>query len=235
MSFLSRITDLILLSLVLISKEILFAGEERLIVISYVFLFVTMYFFMFATISSDFEYRTNIIKEELDSLFVSIINTIVLTKKFILNSNFIYFRLIKLYKALLLEYYYNIYYHFNLSQFKLLFLNFKISQMLVSSLKFVTKLNFSFKNYYILSLYKYNIGWLSSKKVLWNRTICDLSFKGNFGTTASSNLENDRKISEKNRPWFITMEDWFSLNNNFKYKYLFEFKDFKYSIYNSYN
>jgi hypothetical protein len=158
MSFLSRITDLILLSLVLIGKEILFAGEERLIVISYVFLFVMMYFFMSAAISSDFEYRSNIIKEELELIFVSIINTIASTKKLILNSNFIYFRLIKLYKALLLEYYYNIYYHFNFSQFKMLFLNFKISQMLVSSLNFVSKLNSAFRKHYILSLYKYNIG-----------------------------------------------------------------------------
>lgn len=166
MFLLSRYIDLVFVSLLLISKEVLFAGEERLIVISYMFLFVILYYFLSSAFTSDFEYRSSLIKEEIESILSLIIAVITSTRNLLLKSNYIYFRLIKLYRSLLLEYHYNIYYHFNYSNFKKLFLYYKITNMLHSSLSFVVTLNNTFLRNYIISLYKYNVAWFSSKKVL---------------------------------------------------------------------
>lgn len=233
MSILSRYIDLVFISLLLISKEVLFAGEERLIVISYMFLFVVLYYFLSSALTSDFEYRTNVIKEEIESILSLIISVITRTRNLLLKTNYIYFRLIKMYRSLLLEYHYNVYYHFNYSNFKKLFLYYKLTNMLESSLSFITQLNNAFIRSYMLSLYKYNVAWFSAKKVLWNRVFFDKNVNNNFLIKADSSLEASRKSDEKSRPWFVTEKDWFSLDENFKFKYLFNFKDFKYSIYNS--
>jgi hypothetical protein len=76
----------------LVTKEFVFFGEERLIVFSYLALFLGLFYLFAGSMVVDFQARVNILKKEYDSFFSSILNFLFITKKAL--HNFIYFNLL---------------------------------------------------------------------------------------------------------------------------------------------
>ena len=125
----------------LISKEVLFYGEERLIVLSYLTLFILLFFALGSGLSLSFKERADALKVEFDIYFASIISILRATKKLILNFGFFNLKLVRLCVSVFKElvYYYAIIANF--SSFKLNFFKLKITNLLHSSSTFFLDIN----------------------------------------------------------------------------------------------
>lgn len=84
----------------LISKEFLFYGEERLIVLSYLTLFTSLFFVLGSSLSSSFSQRTEALKAEFDLFFDSIITLLQQTKKLINNFSFFNLKVLRLFSSI---------------------------------------------------------------------------------------------------------------------------------------
>lgn len=120
----------------LLSKELLFYGEERLIAVCYLYLFFLGFFNLYQGVVNDFSARANAIKEELDSYFYNIIETLLNTRKFIKVSFDIFYNFLVLYRALLAESNFYFLYHYNSSNLKRFLINYKALTMLENTNKF---------------------------------------------------------------------------------------------------
>lgn len=127
MSIFSRLNEVMWLIFFLIAKEILIAGEERVILVSYLVLFFMIFFFFNSFITTDFQYRASVIQDEIVNLFLSIIGLLTNTKNFLKTQFLLHFKAVKLYYSIFLEYYFSSYFYFNLSYFKHFYLSFMIS------------------------------------------------------------------------------------------------------------
>ncbi len=130
------IFELSIFSFFLLSKEILFYGEERLITVCYLFLLFVGFFNTYQGVINDFNERASSIKEELDNYYFNIINTIANTKKFIAQSVEIFNNLLLLYKSLISEFNFYFLYFSNKSNFKKFMLNYKASCILTNANSF---------------------------------------------------------------------------------------------------
>ncbi len=130
------IFELSIFSFFLLSKEVLFYGEERLITVCYLFLFFVGFFNLYQGVINDFNERSNSIKEELDSYYFNIIQTIVNTKKFIKQSVEIFNNLLVLYKSLISEFNFYFLFFSNNSNFKKFILNYKANNVLSNANNF---------------------------------------------------------------------------------------------------
>jgi hypothetical protein len=114
----------------LLSKEILFYGEERLITVCYLFLFFVGFFNLYEGINNDFNSRAKSIKDELDIYFYSIISTLNNTKRFIKVSLEIFFNLLILYKSIINEFSFYFLYYYNFSDFKRFVISYRATKLL---------------------------------------------------------------------------------------------------------
>lgn len=120
----------------LLSKEVLFYGEERLITVCYLFLFFLGFFNLYQGVVNDFNARANSIKDELDLYFKNIIETLVNTKAFIKSSFDIFFNFLVLYKAIMNEFSFYFLHHYNFSNFKHFLINYRSLKVLESTESF---------------------------------------------------------------------------------------------------
>lgn len=125
----------------LISKEFLFYGEERLIVLSYLTLFILLFFALGSSMSISFKERADALKSEFDSYFASIITILNSTKKLILNLGFFNLKLVRLCISVFKELVYYYVVISNFSVFKLNFFKLKITNLLHSSSTFFVDIN----------------------------------------------------------------------------------------------
>lgn len=84
----------------LLSKEFLFYGEERLIVLSYLTLFTSLFFVLGGSLSSSFNHRADVLKAEFDSFFDSILVLLNQTKKLITDFSFFNLKVLRLFNAI---------------------------------------------------------------------------------------------------------------------------------------
>lgn len=102
----------------LLSKEVLFYGEERLIACCYLFLLFLGFFVGYEGINNDLNSRAKAIKDELDLYYYSIINSLLNTKKFLSLSCNVFYTFLNLYKAIMNEFSFYFLFYYNNSQFK---------------------------------------------------------------------------------------------------------------------
>lgn len=125
----------------LISKEFLFYGEERLIVLSYLTLFILLFFALGSSMSISFKERADALKFEFDSYFASIITILNSTRKLILNLGFFNLKLVRLCISVFKELVYYYVVISNFSVFKLNFFKLKITNLLHSASIFFVDIN----------------------------------------------------------------------------------------------
>lgn len=125
----------------LISKEFLFYGEERLIVLSYLTLFVMLFFALSGSMVESFNFRANALKVEFDVFFENILLNLKKAKALILNFSFFNLKVLRLFNAIFLEF---VFYFSHYSTFfftKSNFLKYKFTNFLSTSFVFVTQVN----------------------------------------------------------------------------------------------
>ena len=83
----------------LISKEFLFYGEERLIVLSYLTLFTLLFFVLGSSLSESFQTRADVVKAEFKTFFESIIFLLLQTKTLIMNFSFFNLKILRLFTS----------------------------------------------------------------------------------------------------------------------------------------
>lgn len=123
----------------LISKEFLFYGEERLIVLSYLTLFVMLFFSLADSMVDSFNSRASALKQEFDTFFDIILSSLNNAKLLILNFSFFNLKILRLFNAIFFEF---IFYFSNYSTFfftKFNFLKYKFNNLLsTASFSFIS-------------------------------------------------------------------------------------------------
>lgn len=136
----------------LLSKEVLFYGEERLIVLSYLTLFVSLFFVLGGSMSSGFSERAVVLKSEFDSFFSSILVILHQTRVLIKNFAFFNYKIIKLFLSIYAELVFYFSVVANFSSLKFNFFKLKFNNFLNVSVNFVNSVmhlsnNIFFVNY----------------------------------------------------------------------------------------
>lgn len=114
----------------LLSKEVLFYGEERLIACCYLFLLFVGFFVGYEGVNNDLNSRAKAIKDELDLYYYSIINSLVNTKKFLSLSCNVFYTFLNLYKAIMNEFSFYFLFFYNNSQLKKFLISYNANMVL---------------------------------------------------------------------------------------------------------
>jgi hypothetical protein len=130
----------------LISKEFLFYGEERLIVLSYLTLFVMLFFTLSDSMVDSFNSRAAALKVEFDGFFESILSSLNKAKSLILNFSFFNLKVLRLFNSIFFEFIFYFSNSFVFSFTKFNFLKYKFNNFLATSSAFVIQLNSIFYN-----------------------------------------------------------------------------------------
>ena len=143
----------------LISKEFIFYGEERLIVISYLSLFMILFFVLGTSLSSSFKHKSDLLKAEFDSFYNIILMMLNKTKTLVLSFSFFNLKITKLFIAIFNEF---IYYFSTIASFNFLKFNFfklKFLNMLEVSVNFNAALNSIFSEVVLMSFLNKLLAW----------------------------------------------------------------------------
>lgn len=130
----------------LISKEFLFYGEERLIVLSYLTLFVMLFFTLSDSMVDSFNSRATALKAEFDDFFGSILLSLYKAKTLILNFSFFNLKVLRLFNSIFFEFIFYFSNSYVFSFAKLNFLKYKFNNFLTVSSSFIAQFNFIFYN-----------------------------------------------------------------------------------------
>lgn len=153
----------------LISKEFLFYGEERLIVLSYLTLFVMLFFTLSDSMVDSFNSRATALKAEFDGFFESILLNLNKAKTLLLNFSFFNLKILRLFNAIFLEF---VFYFSNRSTFfftKFNFLKYNFNNVLSTSSSVVIQLNSVFYNKVLPVFFNSLLVWKSGAGINWIR------------------------------------------------------------------
>lgn len=198
----------------LISKEFLFYGEERLIVLSYLTLFTSLFFVLGSSLSSSFSQRTEALKAEFDLFFDSIITLLQQTKKLINNFSFFNLKVLRLFSSIWLEFAVYFANYSNYSWLKFNFVKFKFMAVLGSSSLFYTKLLNLFYSNVLPSFFNKVISWKMSNTAVWIRRLVIKSSAKTKVLPISSKKVNSSKF------WWINLKSnstGSTVNSNFNF------------------
>lgn len=193
--------ELFIFSFFLLSKEILFYGEERLIVVCYLFLLFLGFFNLSEGVAADFNSRAQAIKDELDQYFYTLINTLIQTKEFITLSYHMFLNILKLHNSMLDEFYFYFLFYYNNSEFKRFMINYNVKDILSNTNEFFWGVrNALIKKHttkFLLNEYKYSA---DKKLVNVNKYNLYLSL-----VNKQLSLKTSAKSSAKSAPYFLSV------------------------------